>query len=303
MRDPFRLLLVGGLGLLLSFASPVVLFVEASSIVVGKSSVTLELRGKTIPVFLYKPESFKGERILVVMHGVNRNAEEYRDHAEKMGDRFGAMGDRFGALIVTPLFDTKQFPSVKYQRGGVVDKENRVQPRDEWTYLLIPEIVGGIRDLENKRDIPFYVIGHSAGGQFVVRMSALLNTGAKRLVSSNPGSLIFPSRDSPFGYGFGGLPDELSSDEQLKNFLSAPLTLYVGTDDNKPDEYFDDSADAMKQGGGRYQRSHACFEMAKRLAESKGWPFGWRIVDAPGVGHDHELMFNHEMCEQALFGD
>jgi pimeloyl-ACP methyl ester carboxylesterase len=247
-------------------------------------------------VFLYKPESFKGERILVVMHGVNRNAEEYRDHAEKMGDRFGA-------LIVTPLFDTKQFPSVKYQRGGVVDDENQPQPREDWTYLFIPEIVSGIRNLEAKQDIPFYVIGHSAGGQFVVRMSAFLNTGAKRLVASNPGSLIFPTRDRPFGYGFGGLPFELSCDEQIKSFLSVPLTLYVGTDDNKPDEYFDSSEDAMNQGAGRYQRSHACFEMAKRLAESKGWPFAWRIVDAPGVGHDHELMFNHEMCEQALFGD
>jgi pimeloyl-ACP methyl ester carboxylesterase len=296
MRDRFHFVLIGFLGLLLFVASPSMLLVEASSIATGKSSITLDLRGKTIPVFLYKPESYKRERILVVMHGVNRNAEEYRDHAENMGDRFGA-------LIVAPLFDARQFPSVKYQRGGVVDEENQPQPREEWTYLFISEIVNGIRDLERKQDIPFYVIGHSAGGQFVVRMSAFLNTGAKRLVASNPGSLIFPTRDRPFGYGFGGLPSELSSDEQLKNFLSVPLTLYVGTNDNKPDEYFDGSEDAMKQGGGRYQRSHACFEMAKRLAEEKGWPFAWRIVDAPGIGHDHERMFNHELCEQALFAD
>jgi pimeloyl-ACP methyl ester carboxylesterase len=296
MRDCFYYLLVGFVGSLLLCASPLDVTAEDYSIASGKSSITLEMRGKTIRVFLYKPESFKGERILVVMHGVNRNAEEYRDHAEKMADRFGA-------LIVTPLFDAKQFPSLKYQRGGVVNQNNEPQPREEWTYLLIPEIVDGIRDLVNKQDIPFYVIGHSAGGQFVVRMSALLNTGAKRLVASNPGSLIFPTRDSPFGYGFGGLPSELSSDEQLKNFLSVPLTLYVGTEDDKPDEYFDDSDDAMKQGNGRYQRSHACFETAKRLAEEKGWPFAWRILDAPGIGHDHEMMFNHNMCEQALFGD
>ena len=296
MRNCFFCLLVGLLGLLLLCAGPTVLYAEDISIPSGKSSITLELRGKTIPVFLYKPESYKRERILVVMHGVNRNAEEYRDHAEKMADRLGT-------LIVAPLFDVNQFPSVKYQRGGVVNQDNEPQPREEWTYLFIPEIVERIREIENQKDIPFYVIGHSAGGQFVVRMSAFLNTGAKRLVASNPGSLIFPTRESPFGYGFGGLPSELSSDEQLKNFLSVPLTLYVGTEDNKPDEYFDDSADAMKQGSGRYQRSHACFKMAKRLAEEKGWPFAWRIVEAPGIGHDHEMMFNHQMCEHALFGD
>jgi pimeloyl-ACP methyl ester carboxylesterase len=296
MRNCFFCLLVGLLGLLLLCAGPTVLYAEDISIPSGKSSITLELRGKTIPVFLYKPESYKRERILVVMHGVNRNAEEYRDHSEKMADRLGT-------LIVAPLFDVTQFPSVKYQRGGVVNQDNEPQPREDWTYLFIPEIVERIREIENQKDIPFYVIGHSAGGQFVVRMSAFLNTGAKRLVASNPGSLIFPTRESPFGYGFGGLPSELSSDEQLKNFLSVPLTLYVGTEDNKPDEYFDDSADAMKQGSGRYQRSHACFKMAKRLAEEKGWPFAWRIVDAPGIGHDHEMMFNHQMCEHALFGD
>jgi dienelactone hydrolase len=296
MRTCFCCLLASLLGLLLLCNGPTVLYAEDISIASGKSSITLELRGKTIPVFLYKPKSYKGDRILVVMHGVNRNAEEYRDHAEKMADRLGA-------LIVTPLFDVKQFPSVKYQRGGVVNQDNEPQPREEWTYLFIPEIVEKIREFENQKDIPFYVIGHSAGGQFVVRMSAFLNTGAKRVVASNPGSLIFPTRDSPFGYGFGGLPSELSSDEQLKNFLSVPLTLYVGTEDNKPDEYLDDSTDAMKQGSGRYQRSHACFNMAKRLAEEKGWPFAWRIVDAPGIGHDHEMMFNHQMCERALFGD
>lgn len=296
MRNSLCCLLVVLLGLSLFCASSAVTYAEDTSITLGKSSITMDLRGRTIPVFLFRPESYKRERILVVMHGINRNAEEYRDHAEKMADRLGT-------LIVAPLFDVKQFPSVKYQRGGVVNQDNELQPREEWTYLFIPEVVERIRELENQKDIPFYVIGHSAGGQFVVRMSALVNTGAKRLVASNPGSLIFPTRESPFGYGFGGLPRELSSDEQLKSFLSAPLTLYVGTEDNKPDEYFDDSTDAMKQGSGRYQRSHACFNKAKHLAEEKGWPFAWRIVDAPGIGHDHEMMFNHQMCEQALFGD
>ena len=267
---------------------------QESAIAVGKSSIVFTIQDKVIPVFFYKPSYYRKDRIIVVMHGVNRNADEYRDHAV-------SMGDRFNALIVAPLLDTEQFPSIKYQRGGVVDKENRSQPREEWTYNLIPKIVNEVRTLEAREDIPFYVIGHSAGGQFVVRMCAFLDIGAARLVASNPGSLIFPTRDRPFGYGFGGLPSDLCSDEQLKKFLAVPLTLYVGTDDNKPDQYFDDSKDAMKQGNGRYQRSHTCFEMAKRLAEEKGWPFEWRILDAPGIGHDHELMFNHEICEKALF--
>jgi pimeloyl-ACP methyl ester carboxylesterase len=269
---------------------------QESAILAGKSNFELSLRGKTIPVFLYKPEAYSGKRMIVVLHGLNRNADEYRDHA-------CAMGDRFGALIVAPKFDTKQFPSIKYQRGGIVTEQNQVAPKDEWTYQLIPDIVSAIRDREKNQDLPFYMIGHSAGAQFIVRMSAFLEPGAKRLVAANPGSLLFPRSDMPFGYGFGALPQELSSAEQIKSYLAAPLTIFLGTEDNRPDENFDDSPDAMTQGAGRYQRGKACYEFGKKLAQENDWPFHWQIVEAPGVGHDHEAMFNHDACQSALFGE
>ena len=81
----------------------------------------------------------------------------------------------------------------------------------------------------------------------------------------------------PFGYGFGGLPTELAGNDRLKFYLAAPLTIYLGTEDNKPDRYFDRKENAMKQGPGRYQRGHACFEMAKELAADRGWDFRWKV--------------------------
>ena len=79
-------------------------------------------------------------------------------------------------------------------------------------------------------------------------------------------------------------------------------TLYLGTADDVPDENFDASASALLQGSGRHQRGLACFGYAQSLAASRGWPFAWQLVEAPGVGHDHEKMFEHERCAQALFG-
>jgi hypothetical protein len=32
----------------------------------------------------------------------------------------------------------------------------------------------------------------------------------------------------------------------------------------------------------------------------KKWPFGWTLVIADGVEHDHEKMFNHAACAEAL---
>lgn len=59
-----------------------------------------------------------------------------------------------------------------------------------------------------------------------------LSVGASSLVFENhgePPTNLFPTKDQPFGYGFGGLPEALSNDAVLKAYLAAPLTLYLGT--------------------------------------------------------------------------
>jgi pimeloyl-ACP methyl ester carboxylesterase len=159
-----------------------------------------------------------------------------------------------------------------------------------------------MRAHEGSPDMKYWIIGHSAGGQFAMRMSAFQDTGAERIVAANPGTDLFPTRDMPFGWGFGKLPSSLSDDAELKRYLSAPLTLYLGTADDHPDEDLDMSPESVQQGGGRYQRGKAAFAMAQKLAQEKGWPCKWRLVEAPGIEHDHTKMFAHENCENALFG-
>lgn len=90
--------------------------------------------------------------------------------------------------------------------------------------------------------------------------------------------------------------------ERLKRYLAAPLTLYLGTADDAPDENFDASAEATLQGSGSHQRGLACYWYAQGLAAARGWPCAWQLVEAPGDGHDHEKMFEHERCALALFG-
>jgi len=230
------------------------------------------------------------------MHGVLRNADEYRDHAV-------AMGDRFGALVVAPKFDSERFPSRLYQRGGIQREDKSAAPPEEWTYALIPKLAAAMREATGKPKLAHWIIGHSAGGQFVMRMSAFQDTGAERLVAANAGNALLPTSDLKFGYGFGGLPADLANDARLRSYLAAPLTIYLGTADDQPDEDFDKSDEAMKQGGGRHQRGLALYWSGRTLAAARGWPFAWRLVEAPGVGHDHEKMFDHPNCASALFGE
>ncbi|MGE0143787.1 MAG: hypothetical protein AB7I19_13280 [Planctomycetota bacterium] len=267
----------------------------AADVPVGKAESVVSAGSVEITVFTYRPVKWSGERLLMVMHGTLRNADEYRDHAV-------GMGDRFDALVVAPKFDAERFPSRAYQRGGLLREDGSVASRDEWTYARIPQIAEAMRR-RTGTDAKLYVIGHSAGGQFVVRMSAFQDTGAVALVAANPGSVLLPTREVAFGYGFGGLPSDLASDECLRAYLASPLVLYLGTGDDHDDKWFDKSPGAMAQGAGRHQRGLALWWHARLLAAQRGWPCNWRLVEAVGVEHDHEKMFVHPSAEIALFGE
>lgn len=262
----------------------------------GPSKVEMDFDGLKLEVFAHKPAGWDGRRTLIVFHGVNRNADEYRDHAV-------GLGDRFGMLVVAPRFDAERFPSRAYQRGGILKEDGTAADAKEWTYAYVPRIAARVRELEQKPDLKHWLIGHSAGGQFCMRMAAFQDTSAERIVAANAGSVLFPTRDVEFGYGFGKLPGSLSGDDVLKRYLAAPLTLYLGTADDHEDEWLDTSAPAMAQGPGRLQRNRAAFAAGEALAQEKGWPFAWRKVEAEGIEHDHEKMFAHALVETALFGE
>lgn len=134
--------------------------------------------------------------------------------------------ERFGVIVVAPLFDKERFPSARYQRGGLVVADGKAQPPEQWTYAVIPKIVAHVRALEAKPKLPCLRLGHSAGGQFLVRLAAFMPGDVVRIVAGNPGSHLFPDREQKFGYGFGGLPAELSNDGVMRRsrFISARAT-------------------------------------------------------------------------------
>jgi len=269
--------------------------VEAAPLPVGPARGELPDPAEPIALFSYKPPTYRGGPLLVICHGVGRNAEDYRNFAI-------TLAERFGALVVAPLFDKERFPLARYQRGGLVGADGKVQPAEKWTYAFIPRIVARVRELEGKPDLPYYLIGHSAGGQFLVRLAAFLPGAAERIIAANAGSHLFPAREADFGYGFGGLPTELSGDDVIRRYLAAPLTLYQGTGDTVADSSMDSSPPAMRQGPNRLARGRAAFATAQALAKARGWEFNWRIVETEGIGHDAAFMFAAKAAGDAIFG-
>jgi pimeloyl-ACP methyl ester carboxylesterase len=212
------------------------------------------------------------------------------------------MAERFRVIVVAPLFDMERFATARYQRGGLVGADGAAARPEQWTYTIVPKIVKHVRDLEQQPALPYYLIGHSAGGQFLVRMAAFLPGEAVRIVAANAGSHLFPTVEQEFGYGFGGLPPELCSDDVMRRYLAARLTLYQGTGDVLPSNNFDQSPAGMKQGAHRLARGRAAFEFAQKLARERGWAFHWRKVETPDIGHQAAFMFAASEVEDALFG-
>lgn len=268
----------------------------------GDGAVTVEIEGTPVEVFTYKPRDYRDGPLLFVFHGINRNAEGYRGYAR-------ALAERFGMLVAAPRFDRERFPDWRYQSGGVARAAKKtgsgplaLEPQRQWTGYLILKLVDRIRGAAGSPDMPFYLLGHSAGGQALSRFAAFFSSDARRIVIANPSSYVFPDRSMIFPYGFGGLPRELASDAVLRRYLAQPVTIFLGAEDASA-KNTDMRPNAMRQGETRYRRGLNAYRAAHALARARGWEFGWRLVEAPGIGHSAPRMFAAAQAEVALFGE
>jgi len=82
--------------------------------------------------------------------------------------------------------------------------------------------------------------------------------------------------------------------------LAQPLTIYLGTADTVQDKYFGKGGAATGEGESRYERGKKGFALAQELAKKNGWKCGWRLVEAPMIGHDAKSRFHHLNCDEAL---
>jgi hypothetical protein len=260
----------------------------------GSRKIDVQLGDTRLEAFTYKPADYDPQAgpLILVFHGVLRNADTYRDNGKPLADRLRG-------LVVAPKFPEDRFPTAAYQFGNLLTR-GQPNPPEKWTWNLVPKLADEVRRREGRPDMAYYLIGHSGGGQFLVRLAGFTTTAARRIVAANPGSDLFPNRDLPFPYGFGNLPESLGGDEVIRKYLAQPLTLYLGTGDTVQDEHFDKRPTAMKQGESRLERGRTAFRLGRELAAAKGWPFGWRLVEADGVGHDAAKMFAHPRCAEAL---
>lgn len=274
--------------------------VAAAELPVGNGRHDVELDGVRLAFLSYKPREHGGPLILS-FHGSERNPAIARA-------ALIPLADASRATIVAPEFDEQRFPRWAYQLAGIaerIESNGRARfverPRERWTGNIVLDLVAHIRRDEGRPDMPFYLIGHSGGAQFLGRFAAFMPSEACRIVLANAGTYVFPEMNEPFPYGFGGLSEALRSKDQMRHYLASPITILLGTEDLQR-WGLNTSRGAERQGLSRYERGAAAFGAARKLAAERGWSLNWSMVDVPDAGHSSAAMYGGPEARVALFG-
>lgn len=249
---------------------------------------------RAIAVHVHRPEGFTPDSpILMVMHGVRRNASEYRDY-------FAAESDRRGFLVVAPEFPLSGYPHPHaYNYAGMCDESGAVRPRGQWLFPVLDAVFRDVRARVGSRRERFFLFGHSAGGQLVHRLATFGWLGSiERAIAANSGSYTLPTRSERFPFGLDGIA---LGDAELGALFGRPLTIQLGDADiDVNDEHLPREPGAMRQGPHRFARGRHYFETARREAGRLGVAFAWRLSVAPGVAHSGENMAPFAVRELGL---
>lgn len=216
-------------------------------------------------------------RPVVVCHGVQRNAEEYRD-------AWVPLVEGRDAVVIAPEFTTEDHPgAARYNLGGMAaEDERRLRDPATWTFALVEPLVREVAAGLGARTDRFSMFGHSAGAQFVHRYLAFVpDAPAERAVAANAGWYTLPDPSVRFPYGLKRAPEV-----DAAGFVGRDLVVMLGGDDVE-DENLRTDNQARDQGDTRLERGLRFYRAGRREAQRLGVPFGWGLHVVPGVRHEH----------------
>jgi len=237
------------------------------------------LPGKTMRAHYHRPASYRPDApVLMVLHGVKRNADWYRD-------AWRELSDRHGFLVLAPEFDRENFPGGRsFNRGSMRDAGGDWQPQRDWAFNAIESLFDAARGWTGSTRDRYLMFGHSAGAQFVHRMVTFMpKLRLERAVAANAGWYTMPDKAQMYPYGFDGARVTLA---QHRAAFGRRMTVMLGDADDDPNHrYLHNTPPAKRQGPHRYARGLSYFERAKAAAARLDVEFEWTLEIVSGAGH------------------
>ncbi len=240
--------------------------------------------GPPLPVWYQLPQQVTPDTpVVVVMHGVNRDADRYRDE-------WAELALAYRMIVIVPEFSRADFPgSNGYNTGFFAEADGTPRPRSLWSFAAIEPLFDAVRRRFGTTAARYTLYGHSAGAQFVHRFVMFMpEARIEQAITANAGWYTMPDPAAEFPYGIKGAP---ITDHTLEAALGKPLMVLLGTaDTDTSDPDLRTTPEANRQGPHRYARGQSFYAQGRELADRWGTPFGWRIEFVPGVGHTNALM-------------
>ncbi|MHC8368682.1 alpha/beta fold hydrolase [Pseudomonas sp. ZT5P21] len=276
------------------------------------------------------PTPAKIERVLIIIHGRLRNAETYRQSAERAAEQAGQGAN---TLVIAPQFlnetDVALHPVaetvLRWQGNDWMAGGLSTAPFALSSYAALDQIIARLIDRRQFPDVKDVIIAGHSGGAQVVQRYALLNHEQPELeaagvhvryVIANPSSYAYFDERRPVAfsharcpgfdrwkYGLTDLPAyaEGQTSAQLKeNYVQRDVVYLLGQQDIDPNHpALDKGCEAKAQGPHRLARGRFYFSTLKRM-HPQG--LNQQLIEVPGVGHNEDGMFTSPEGQKALFG-
>ena len=179
--------------------------------------------GSFLPTYVAKPNKINAKtRLVVVMHGRKRNAEEYRDQWVKASQELNL-------LVIVPEFSEKNFPEVwGFNYGNIKTKNLEPIQEDLHAFMAIEPLANHALKKFKIKSKNWGIYGHGAGAHFVHRFVLHHPEASYTLaIAANLGwYLSMTDQEWPFG-----LTNSNIDNTKLKKAFSKYFLLMLGKAD------------------------------------------------------------------------
>tara|TARA_B100001250_G_scaffold280746_1_gene243075 strand:+ start:428 stop:1291 length:864 start_codon:yes stop_codon:yes gene_type:complete len=240
--------------------------------------------GATLPTYVAKPSKVNAAtRLVVVMHGRKRNAEEYRD-------QWAQASEELNLLVVVPEFSEKNFPEVwGFNYGNIKTRNLEPIATELHAFSAIEPLAADALKKFKLKSSHWGIYGHGAGAHFVHRFVLHYSDTTYTLaIAANLGwYLSMTDQEWPFG-----LTNSNIDKKKLKKAFSKYFLLMLGRADtstrpNSP--YVEAHWDIINlQGEHRLARGRNFFKSAVEKSKEINQFFKWGMVEVPTTkGHSN----------------
>lgn len=258
--------------------------------------------------------------LLIYVHGLHRNGMNYFEYAQ---DAVRSAKEKKTTLVIAPQYkneeDMASSRELYWKKASWKDGEESISSSkiSMSSYEVLDSLISAvIHSGKFPRLTRIVVAGHSAGGQFVQRYSAisplpdLLSGYTFRFLVMNPSSYLYPDDKRPLNNSVYGIPDTtvcpqynlypkgllelntyaqaVGADRIRYNMLHRSIVLILGNNDTQTDDPdLDMSCIAEVQGRFRLERGVFFIAHVKTLP---GYAQTMNFSIVPGIAHEGDII-------------